>query len=124
MPLGASRLKIFVLVPGILFVASISFMSCGGAAKTKDPPSGLDTRVLASQSVTGGAAFGSLVIVNAYNDRLPRVAGIGSGTLTNPGLMAISAKRATVIVFDSGTNNVAVVNTTTEATPGSVGLPR
>src|ERR1700691_1199323 len=123
MPLGASRLKKFVLVPGILFAASISFMSCGGAAKPKDPTSGLDTRVLASQSVTGGSTFGSLVIVNAYNDTLPRVAGIGAGTLTNPGLMAISANRATVIVFDSGTNNVAVVNTTTESTAGSIGLP-
>ena len=80
MPLGASRLKKSVLVPGVLFVASISFMSCGGAAKPKDPPSGLDTRVLASQSVTAGSTFGSLVIVNAYNDTLPRVSGIGAGT--------------------------------------------
>ncbi len=81
MPLGASRLKKFVLVSGVLFVASIGFISCSKAAKPKDPPSGLDTRVLASQSVTAGSTFGSLVIVNGYNDTLPRVAGIGAGTL-------------------------------------------
>jgi hypothetical protein len=118
-------LKKSVLVPRILFafVASIGFMSCGGAAKPKDPPSGLDTRVLASQSVTGGSTFGSLVIVDAYDDTLPRVAGIGAGTLNNPGLMAMSANRATVIVFDAGSNNVDVVNTYTEAISGSIALP-
>ena len=123
MPLGASRLKKSVLVPGVLFVASICLISCSKASKPKDPPSGLDTRVLASQSVTGGSTFGSLVIVNAYNDTLPRVAGIGAGTLNTPGLMAMSANRATVIVFDSGSNTVDVVNTTTEGISGSIALP-
>ena len=123
MPLGASRLKKSVLVYGVLFVASICLISCSKAAKPKDPPSGLDTRVLASQSVTAGSTFGSLVIVNGYNDTLPRVAGIGAGTLSNPGLMAMSTNRATVIVFDSGSNNVDIVNTTTESTAGSIALP-
>jgi hypothetical protein len=123
MSLGASRLKKSVLVPGVLFVARICLISCSTAAKPKDPPSGLDTRVLASQSVTGGSTFGSLVIVDAYDDTLPRAAGIGAGTLNNPGLMAMSANRATLIVFDSGSNNVDVVNTTTEAISGSIPLP-
>jgi hypothetical protein len=125
MSLGASRLKKSVLVSGVLsvFVASISFSSCGGSSKPKDPPSGLNTRVLASQSVTAGSTFGSLVIVDAFDDTLPRVAGIGAGTLNNPGLMAMSANRATVIVFDSGNNNIDVVNTYTESISGSIALP-
>ncbi len=116
-------MKKSVLVPGVLFVACICLISCSKAAKPKDPPSGLDTRVLASQSVTAGSTFGSLTIVNAYNDTLPRVAGIGAGTLNAPGLMAMSANRATVIVFDSGNNNVDVVNTYTESISGSIPLP-
>ncbi len=123
MSLGASRLKKSVLVPGVVFIASICLISCSTASKPKDPPSGLDTRVLASQSVTGGSTFGSLTIVDAYDDTLPRVAGIGAGNLNAPGLMAMSANRATVIVFDSGNNTVDVVNTTTESISGSIALP-
>jgi hypothetical protein len=123
MSLGASRLKKSVLVPGVVFVASICLISCSKAAKPKDPPSGLDTRVLASQSVTAGSTFGSLVIVDAYNDTLPRVAGIGAGTLNSPGLMAMSANRAVVIVFDAGNNNVDVVDTYTESLGGAIALP-
>jgi hypothetical protein len=123
MPLGASGLKKSALVSGVLFVASICLISCSTAAKPKDPPSGLDTRVLASQSVTAGSTFASLVIVDAYDDTLPRVAGIGAGTMTTPGLMAMSANRATVIVFDSGSNKVDIVDTTTEAISGSIALP-
>jgi hypothetical protein len=123
MSLGASGLKKSVLVPGVVFVASICLISCSKSSKPKNPPSGLDTRVFASQSVTAGSTFGSLVIVDAYNDTLPRTAGIGSGTFNAPGLMAISANRATVIVFDSGSNTVDIVNTTTESTSGSIALP-
>ncbi|MFZ0955379.1 MAG: hypothetical protein WAN60_03485 [Candidatus Sulfotelmatobacter sp.] len=116
-------MKKSVLVPGVVFIASICLISCSTASKPKDPPSGLDTRVLASQSVTGGSTFGSLTIVDAYDDTLPRVAGIGAGNLNAPGLMAMSANRATVIVFDSGNNTVDVVNTTTESISGSIALP-
>jgi hypothetical protein len=123
MSLGASGLKKSVLVPGVVFVASICLISCSKSSKPKDPPSGLDTRVLASQSVTAGSTFGSLVIVDAYDDTLPRTPGIGAGTFNSPGLMAMSANRATVIVFDSGSNTVDVVNTTTESTSGSIALP-
>lgn len=123
MSLGASGLKKSVLVPGVLFVASICLISCSKASKPKGPPSGLDTRVLASQSVTGGSTFGSLAIVDAFDDTLPRAAGIGAGTFNAPGLMAISANRGTLIVFDSGSNTVDIVNTTTESTGGSIALP-
>ena len=112
------------LVPGILFVACIGLISCGGGAtKPKGSPSGLTTRVLASQDVSAGSTFAGLVIVDAFDDTLPRVAGIGAGTLNTPGLMVISSNRATLIVFDSGNNAVDVVDTIKEATTGSIPLP-
>ena len=124
MSLGASRLKKSVLVSGVLFVSSIILVSCsGGTSKPKDPPSGLHTRVLASQSVTAGSIFAGLVIVNALNDTLPRVGAIGAGSLNDPGLMAMSATRQTVIAFDSGNNSVQIVNTTKESLSGSITLP-
>jgi hypothetical protein len=125
MSLGASRLKKSVLVPGVILLVCSSFLGCGGGAtqSKKIPPSGLNTRVLASQSVTAGTAFGGLPIVDAFNDTLPRVAPIGAGSLITPGLMAVSASRATVIVFDSSSNQIDVVNTTTEAVSGSIAIP-
>lgn len=125
MSLGASRLKKSVLVPGVVLLVGSSFLGCGGGAtqSNKIPPSGLNTRVLASQSVTAGTAFGGLPIIDAFNDTLPRVAPIGAGSLITPGLMAISANRATVIVFDSGSNQIDVINTTTEAVSGSIAIP-
>jgi hypothetical protein len=124
MSLGATRLKKAVLVPSVLFVASVSFLSCGGgSSKPKNPPSGLNTRVLASQSVSTGTTLAGLVIVNALNDTVPRVAQIGAGSLNAPGLMAISATRETLIVFDAGNNAVQVVDTTKESSSGSITLP-
>jgi len=120
--LGASRLKKAVLVSSVLFAASICCLSCGGSSKPKNPPSGLTTRVLASQSVVAGNTFPGLVLVDAFNDSLPRVAEIGGGSFNVPGLMAISANRATVLVFDSGTNAVQIVDTTKEANTGSIAL--
>src|ERR1700689_3366283 len=69
MPLGASRLKRSILVL-LGLCASLSFISCGGGAKT-GPPSGLTDRVLASQSVTSTFTFGGLVIINAQLDTVP-----------------------------------------------------
>jgi hypothetical protein len=115
-------LKKAVLVSSVLFAACICCLSCGGSSKPKNPPSGLTTRVLASQSVIAGNTFPGLVLVDAFNDSLPRVAEIGGGSFNVPGLMAISANRATVLVFDSGTNAVQIVDTTKEASSGSIGL--
>ena len=114
-----------VLVPGVVLLVSSSFLGCGGGSTQtkKIPPSGLNTRVLASQSVSAGTAFADLPIIDAFNDTLPRVAPIGAGSLETPGLMAISANRATVIVFDSGNNQIDVVNTTTEAISGTIAIP-
>jgi len=51
------------------------------------------------------------------------VAEIGAGSFNAPGLMAISSNRATLLAFDSGTNNVQIVSTLKEATSGSISLP-
>jgi hypothetical protein len=116
-------LKKAVLVSSVLFVAGTCFLSCGGYSKPKGgPPSGLTTRVLASQSVAAGSSFPGLVIVNAENDSLPRAAPIGAGSFNVPGLMALSATRATLLVFDSGTNAVQIVDTTKESNSGSIAL--
>ena len=120
MSLGASRLKkrILALVVGL---CSINLISCGGASGTKQPPSGLHNRVLASQGVNTATSYPGLYILNGYNDTIPRVSPIGAGA--NPGLMAISPSRNIVTAFDSSTNTVYAVNTITEAGIGSVKLP-
>ena len=51
MLLGACRLKKRILALVVGLWASLSFLSCGGSAKT-GPPSGLTERVLASQGIT------------------------------------------------------------------------
>jgi DNA-binding beta-propeller fold protein YncE len=121
MSLGASRLKRVALVPAVLVLASMSFLSCGYSSSYYKPPSGLTTRVLASQSVSSGSTSGGLIIINGENDTLPRATEIGGGT--SPGLMAISPDRATVLAFDSATNNIEVINSKMETSTGNIQLP-
>ncbi len=108
------------LLSAALVVASFSFVACGGGVTTPKPPSRLTTRVLASQSVSSPTAFPALVIVDGYNDTLPRASEISAGS--SPGLMALSPDRATVLAFDSVSNSVEVVNTQKETLTGSVQL--
>jgi hypothetical protein len=119
MVLGASRLKRAVLVLVVVLCASLGFLSCG-SSKPKKPPSGLNTRVLVSQGVSASFAFGGLVMVNGKNDTLPRVGEISAGT--NPGLMTLSPTRATLLAFDSASQAIQIVNTTTESNVGRVQL--
>lgn len=120
MSLGACRLtkRILVLVVGLW--ASLSFISCGGSSKPKDPPSGLPNRVLASQGVTATFSFGGLVILDGYNDTIPRAAHIGAGN--SPELMTTSPTRNIAAAFDVSSNNVYAVDTHTEADIGNVRL--
>src|SRR5271165_5383193 len=80
--LGACRLKrsvnrrILVLVLGL--GASLSFLSCGSTS-SKNGGSGLPERVLTSQGVTSTSDFGSLVIVDGYNDTIARAQRISTG---------------------------------------------
>jgi DNA-binding beta-propeller fold protein YncE len=107
-----------------LVVISFDLVCCGGGSSSKSttkPVSGLTTRVFASQSIASLTASPGLIIINGETDTLARAAVVGAGT--SPGLMAISPQRATVLVFDSATNNVAVVNTKTETLAGTIPLP-
>ena len=130
MLLGACRLKKFdrtrvAFLPVLLLVAAFSLVSCGGASgpTISKPPSGVTTRVLASQSVASPTAFPGLVIVDGEIDVRIRAASISAGS--SPGLMAISPDRQTVIAFNSAVNSWAaeIVSTPKEAQTGSISLP-
>jgi hypothetical protein len=111
-----------VLLAAALVVAIFSFVSCGssGPALSK-PPSGITTRVLASQSVSSSASAPGLVIIDGLVDVLARANEISAGS--SPGLMAISPNRTTLLAFDSSSNNVNVVNTSRESLIGAINLP-
>jgi hypothetical protein len=113
-------LKRVALLPALLVVAGFSFVSCGGASKT-GPPSGLTTRVFASESIASPTAFPGLIIINGQYDQVARAREVSAGT--SPGLMAISPDRSNLLTLDSATNSVWVVNTTTEVSNGSLPLP-
>ncbi len=104
----------------LLVAAGLVLVSCNGGVNIKKPPSGVTERGLASQSASTPTASPGLIIINGYNDTLGR-GGIGAGN--SPGLLAISPERATLLSFDSSTNRVNVVNTTTEASIGTIQLP-
>ncbi len=112
--------RYLALVVGLC--AILNFIACGGGG-TKQPPSGLKERVLASQGITDTVRFGGLVIINAYNDTLPGIAPLSGGN--NPGLMAVSPTRNIAAAFDSGSNSVYAVDTLKESSIGSakIGFP-
>lgn len=101
-------------------VITLSFVACGGGTHVTLPPSGLTTRVLASQSVASLTSSPGLIVINGEIDTLARANHVSAGE--NPGLMAISPQRATLLVFDPATNSIGVVNTKTEALTGSIQL--
>jgi hypothetical protein len=115
-------LKRAVLVLVVVASASLTFVSCGGYSRPKGgPTSGLNTRVMVSQGVTAGLSLGGLFVVNAQNDTLARVREIGAGS--NPGLLASSPTRATLLAFDSVSGSVEIIDTTKESNTGSIKLP-
>jgi hypothetical protein len=121
MSLGVSRLKRVALVLVVFILTSMNFLSCGYSSSYYKPPSGLTTRVLASQSVASPTSAPGLVIIDGANDTIGR-GGIRAGN--SPGFMAISPDRKTLLAFDSAvnSNNVQVVNAKTEAPLGSIQL--
>jgi hypothetical protein len=115
-------LKKSALLAVALTLASFGLVCCGkGSKSTTKPTSGLTTRVFASQSVSSLTASPGIIIVNGELDTLARASEISAGS--SPGLMAISPERATVLVFDSATNSVNIINTKTEALAGTIQLP-
>lgn len=122
MSLGAFRLKRIVLVLVVLLLASVSFISCGSSGSSiHKPPSGLSTRVLASQDVSSTSSLGGLIIVNGQKDVVARASEISAGN--TPGLMTLSPTRATLLAYDPSTVSVQVINTTTETNAGRISLP-
>ena len=109
-----------VLLVAVLALAGVSFVACGsyGSSGNK-PPSGLTTRVMVSQGVSAGLSVGGVFVVNAQNDTMSREIGAG----TNPGLMAVSPTRATLLAFDSSTGSVEIIDTVKETNTGSIKLP-
>jgi len=112
-------LKRVAFVPVVLVMASVSFLSCGYSSSYYKPPSGLTTRVLASQSVSSPTSGAGLLIIDGANDTVGR-GGISAGS--SPGLMTISPDRTTLLAFDSSSNSVEVVNAKTETSTGSLPL--
>lgn len=110
-----------VLVMTLGLWASLALCSCGGSSKT-NPPSGLKDRVMVSQGVTATLTFGGLVILNGFNDTLTGVPPLSGGAA--PGLMAISPSRNIVATFDSSSDSVFAVDTTTERSLGQVSISK
>jgi hypothetical protein len=120
MLLGAVRLNRVALLSALV-AACLILVSCGSGSSIFKPPSGLTTRVFASQSVASPSAGPALIIINGSNDTLPRAAEISAGR--SPGLMAISSDRTMVLAYDSTSNSVGVVNAKTESFIGSIPMP-
>ena len=120
MSLGACRLtkRILAVVASLWF--SLSFMSCG-SSKPKNPPSGLQHRVLAAQASASATTIPGLVIINGLLDVFPRISPISAGGA--PHLLAVSPSRNIAAAFDASSNTVFAANTGTEAAIGNVRLP-
>jgi hypothetical protein len=105
----------------VWFGASLLFVSCG-SSKPGIPPSGLHERVFTSQTVLAGAVSPGLMIINASNDTIPRVAKISAGT--SPSFIVPSPNLATFLVYDAApaSHTVQIVNTQTESNTGSITL--
>jgi hypothetical protein len=114
-------LKKSALLPVAVVAAGIILVSCNKGVTITKPPSQLTTRVLASQGASSPTAFAGLVIIDGEIDTVARASSISAGS--SPGLMVLSPTRATLLVFDSLTNRVGVVNTKTESLSGSIQLP-
>jgi hypothetical protein len=103
-----------------VFLGVVGLASCNGGVHITKPPSGLEERVVASQSAASPTASPGLIIIDGQYDTLGR-GEISAGT--SPSLMAISPERATLLSFDQVTNKVDVINTTKETLTGSIQLP-
>ena len=118
-------MKKFGLSAVAIITLSFALAGCGSGKKSTTPKtaptSGLSTRVFASQSISSLTANPGLVVINGLYDSLAKAPRIQAGTA--PGYMEISPSRATLMVFDSATNDIDVVNTAEEKLSGTIPLP-
>ena len=122
--------KILIAI-ALLVVACVALGSCGGGysggsgSGTGSNTSGVAFRVFVSNPLfpngTGNAPV--LNIVNASNDLLVRAVVGLSGTISNPGLMAITPDKTKTLVFSNAENRVAIIGNASEAAAGSITLP-
>jgi len=121
MSLGACRLKKCILASVIALLASVSFTACGKSSSSTPVASGLKQRVLASQGVSTPQSFGSLRIINGFNDTIAPVSPISAGS--SPGLIALSPTHNIAAAYDAGATTVYAVDTTKESAIGNIRLP-
>lgn len=114
-------MKKSALLCATLLSIGFCLVGCGGGTSVAKPASNLTTRVFASQSISGSTSAPGVVIVNGENDTIARASIISAGT--SPGLMAISSDRTTVLVYDSISNAVQVLDAKSEKSAGSIQLP-
>jgi hypothetical protein len=110
----------------VLVFAAVSFVSCGGgygSSSGKTTASGFGFRAFVSNPLQPfqGTAFPVLNIVDAAKDSYTGLPVSLSGTLTFPGLMALSPNLKNTLVYSTTGNNIAVVNNASEALAQSNG---
>jgi hypothetical protein len=133
----ASKLLSFMFcgVPGlkralgsiaVVVFAAVFFISCGGgygSSSGKTTASGFGFRAFVSNPLQPfrGSAFPVLNIVDAAKDSYTGLPVSLSGTLTFPGLMALSPNLKDTLVYSSTGNQIAVVDNASEALAQSSG---
>ena len=114
-------MKKTALLSAVIVLTSFGLVSCGSASPSNLPSNKLPTRVWASQSASSLTSTAGLVVINGEYDTLEQTPRVNAGS--SPGYMMMSPQRAVVMVFDSATNNIDVVNTKTSTLVGTIALP-
>jgi hypothetical protein len=119
MPFGVPGLKKPFVAALVLIAASVAIVSCGG----NNSASGLRFRAFVSNPLfaTVGAGTPVINIVDAQQDLLsPSTIGL-VGTVTQPGLMVVSADLSRTLVFSPVGNVLALIDNTTESLATATG---
>jgi len=106
------------ILGAVIAAMLVGLLACGGSSTSA--PSGLSNRVLVSNSLsTGTFSEGTIQIIDATNNTL------SGSTITAgsaPGLMAVSPGLDRTLVFDSGSNDVSILDNSTESNAAFVSL--
>lgn len=112
-------MKLRLLVFASAICAAMGLLSCS-SSHTAASSSPIVNRVVVSQEVTSATSFGGLVLINGNIDILAGGPSMPAGN--SPGLMAITPARNILAAFDSSSNNVYALSTSTEKSVGQVHL--
>jgi hypothetical protein len=111
----------------LLLPASLTWLSCGGSAKSPaTQTSGVKYRAFITNSVSAGTGSAAVYIVNAETDVRPAAAPIAAGN--TPGMMVVTPNRSQTLVFSgngtqSSDNQFSVINNASETDAGHLTLP-